>query len=258
MDRSIRDDERPELEPPILQGLAQVVPQVDPPPELRARVLSIASRTPAGRLSSSPRPVAWWLATAASLALAAGLDIYTAQLRSRITGLESELRDTRARADAAQQQMVDAQRTAAGAQSAVAVLTAPDVARVDLAGQHRVAEGVGPRILEPLARHGVQRLEPAAASCRADVSAVGGDRSGADQRRTPDAGRSRQRERNVQHAAGHSAAGCDGGHHRAGRRRAGPDRRKISGVGARFRITWPWNDVHQSLADSELEAGDTG
>ncbi len=130
----IRDDDRPELEPPILQGLGQAVPQLDPPSGLRARALSAAlSRSPAA--SASRRPIHWWLATAASLALAIGLTIYTVQLRSRITTLEGALRDTRERADAADQQMVDAQRTAAGAQSAVAVLTAPDVARVDLGGQ---------------------------------------------------------------------------------------------------------------------------
>jgi hypothetical protein len=131
---AFRDDERPELEPPILQGLGQVVPQVDPPLALRARVLaSLTTGTSAG--STAARPVRWWLATAASLALAAGLTLYTSQLRTRLAMLEDELRDTRARADAAELRTVDAQRTAAGAQSAVAVLTAPDVARVDLAGQ---------------------------------------------------------------------------------------------------------------------------
>ena len=129
---TIRDDERLELEEPIMQGLAQAVPQVEPPAALRARVLGAA-------VATSQRPVmrgnAWWLATAASLVLAAGLAVYTVQLRARIAGLETELRDTRLRADAAQLQMADAQRTAAGAQSALAILTAADVARVDLAGQ---------------------------------------------------------------------------------------------------------------------------
>src|SRR5262245_40016102 len=108
MDSTARDDELAELRPPILQGLGQVVPQVDPPPELRSRVLNAAlSHAPAA--ISTARPVAWWLATAASLALAAGLTIYTGQLRARISGLENELRDTRARADAAQLQVADAQ-----------------------------------------------------------------------------------------------------------------------------------------------------
>lgn len=134
MDSTVRDDELGELGPPILQGLGQAVPQVDPPPELRTRVLDAAlSRKPAA--VSAARPVAWWLATAASVALASGLTIYTGQLRARISGLETELRDTRARADAAQLQVVDAQRVATGAQTALVVLTAPDVARVDLAGQ---------------------------------------------------------------------------------------------------------------------------
>jgi hypothetical protein len=141
----IRDDERPELEPPILQGLAQAVPQVDPPHALRARLLGSVSSTSPASTFTPPRPVAWWLATAASLALVAGLTIYTAQLRTRITGLESELRDTRARADAAQQRVLVAQRTATGAQTAVAILTAPDVARVDLAGQQPVSPGASAR-----------------------------------------------------------------------------------------------------------------
>ena len=141
----IRDDERPELEPPILQGLAQAVPQVDPPSELRARLLRSVSSTSPASTFTSPRPIAWWLATAASLALVAGLTIYTAQLRTRITGLESELRDTRARADAAQQLMLVAQRSATGAQAAVAILTAPDVARVDLAGQQPVSPSASAR-----------------------------------------------------------------------------------------------------------------
>ena len=141
----IRDDERPELEPPILQGLAQAVPQVDPPHALRARLLGSVSSTSPASTFTPPRPVAWWMATAASLALVAGLTIYTAQLRTRITGLESELRDTRARADAAQQRVLVAQRTATGAQTAIAILTAPDVARVDLAGQQPVSPGASAR-----------------------------------------------------------------------------------------------------------------
>ena len=129
----IRDDERAELEPPILQGLGQVVPQVDPPSELRARVLSVAVALAGDR---SARPVRSLVAGDGRLARArGGLTIYSASSARRIAGLEGELRDTRTRADAAQQQMADARRTAADAQTAVAILTAPDVARVDLAGQ---------------------------------------------------------------------------------------------------------------------------
>ena len=106
MDSIAKDDERGELEPPILQGLAQAVPQMDPSPELRARVLNAA----APRSASSPnRFVAWRLATAASLALAAGLAIYTSQLRGRITGLERELIDSRTQSAATRLLVADAQ-----------------------------------------------------------------------------------------------------------------------------------------------------
>jgi anti-sigma-K factor RskA len=74
------DEPRDDIDPAVLQGLAQVVPQIDPPAELHARVLGA----------------------------------YALQLRREVA---------------------DAQRAASAAQSAVAVLTAPDVARVDLAGQ---------------------------------------------------------------------------------------------------------------------------
>lgn len=136
---SNRDDERPELEPPILQGLGQAVPQVDPPAELRARALnSVRMGSPA----SAPGPTIqsrsgsmWWLATAATLVLAAGMTLYTVQLRGRIAVLEDELREARLEADANRRQVAEIQRTAASAQSAVTVLSAPDVARVELAGQ---------------------------------------------------------------------------------------------------------------------------
>ena len=110
------------------------MPQVDPSPELRARVLSVASaNSPASRRSSAAYIP--WLAAAASVVLSVGLTIYAGQLRSRISTLEVELRDARQRADASERLMADAQRTATDAQASVAILTAPDVARVDLTGQ---------------------------------------------------------------------------------------------------------------------------
>lgn len=140
MTENRQDDELREWDPAVLQGLAQAVPQVDPSPELRARVLKSigapAQLTDAARaVVPSSRAAMWWLATAASLALAAGLTVYTAQLRGRISALERDLRETRVQADMSERQIADAQRAASSAQAAVAVLTAPDVARVDLAGQ---------------------------------------------------------------------------------------------------------------------------
>jgi anti-sigma-K factor RskA len=135
---AVRDDDRPELQPPILQGLGQAVPQVDPPVALRARVLASVAGVPTVRPSTA-RSAVWLLATAASLILAAALAIYTSQLRGRIGALENALRDARARATAAEQRALDAQQAAAGTRIALAVLTSPDVARIDLAGQAPVA-----------------------------------------------------------------------------------------------------------------------
>ena len=71
----------------------------------------------------------------ALLVIAAGLSVYSLQLRSRISTLEGELRDAILRADASNTQLADVRRTASEAQSSIAVLTAPDMARVELAGQ---------------------------------------------------------------------------------------------------------------------------
>jgi anti-sigma-K factor RskA len=133
-----KDDDRPELEPPILQGLGQAVPQIDPPAALRARVLASVAGAPPARPAAA-RSVLWPLATAAALVLAAGLGLYTSQLRGRIGNLENDLRDARARANSAEQRAADALQIASGARISVAVLTAPDVARIDLAGQAPVA-----------------------------------------------------------------------------------------------------------------------
>src|SRR5262245_39365713 len=131
---AVRDDDRPELQPPILQGLGQAVPQVDPPLALRARVLGSVAGAPTVRPAPA-RSAMWLVATAASLVLATGLGIYTTQLRGRIGILEDELRDARARATAAEQRAIDAQQAISATRVTVAVLTAPDVARIDLAGQ---------------------------------------------------------------------------------------------------------------------------
>jgi Anti-sigma-K factor rskA, C-terminal len=135
---AVRDDDRPELQPPMLQGLGQAVPQVDPPLALRARVLGSVAGAPTVRPAPA-RSAMWLLATAASLVLAAGLAIYTTQLRGRIGVLEDELRDARVRAAAAELRAIDAQRAIGATRITIAVLTAPDVARIDLAGQAPVA-----------------------------------------------------------------------------------------------------------------------
>src|SRR5262252_5291377 len=118
--------------------LAQTVPQVDPPPALRGRVLgAIGSGAQSRSLASpSPRrsPMAW-LATAAALAIAVGAAGYVMQLRTRIGDLEQRLRLAIARADASDRLVADARRAVTDAETRVALLAAPDLLRVDLGGQ---------------------------------------------------------------------------------------------------------------------------
>jgi anti-sigma-K factor RskA len=121
----------------VTDALAHTAPQTDPQPALRARVLGSIART----VVVPPRR-AWhislgvpWLAAAASLALAVALGAYTAALRARVGILEGQLRDAVDRAALTERQIADVRRAAADAQSQVAILVAPDVQRIDLAGQ---------------------------------------------------------------------------------------------------------------------------
>jgi anti-sigma-K factor RskA len=138
-------------------ALGGVVVQVDPPARLRARVLAAAGieedaapgpgvvpipgargteRPPAGavvRERSSAVP--GWLAAAAALVLASGLGLWALQLR---TALEA----TNARVERAEAEVVRIQRTLDVSQQQTKtlearneVLFAPDMQRVDLAGQ---------------------------------------------------------------------------------------------------------------------------
>jgi anti-sigma-K factor RskA len=79
--------------------------------------------------------IAAWLAAAAALVLAVFLGWDGVRLRGRIAELTRELDQARAAVAATESRMAMIQRSADRNQSALAVLTAPDVARIDLAGQ---------------------------------------------------------------------------------------------------------------------------
>jgi anti-sigma-K factor RskA len=124
----------------VTVALAQTVPQVEPSASLRARILAYpsksgASQPPSGEASGrAPSALPSWLALAASLALAAALGLYALQLRGRVETLEARLQDALARAQASESQTAEVRRVSNEMQSQIAVLTAPDVTRVDLAG----------------------------------------------------------------------------------------------------------------------------
>lgn len=112
---------------PVAAALASLVPPAEPAATVRVRLLAA--------LPKPSRSYGAWLAAAASVAVAVALGGYAAQLRGRVATLEARLRETTARAEASERRMADVRRTAFEAQSEVAVLAAPDLARIDLAGQ---------------------------------------------------------------------------------------------------------------------------
>jgi anti-sigma-K factor RskA len=124
---------------PTVAALADAVPQVDPPLDLRNRVLASISpsRAAAPVVVREKRPsrVVPWLAAAAALVAAIGLGLYTVQLRGQVALLTAEVREARARADAADREIANARLVASQAQTTVQVIAAPDLRRSDLAGQ---------------------------------------------------------------------------------------------------------------------------
>ena len=118
-------------------ALSLDVPQVDPPPALRERVLG--QHRVKGGVAPLPTKVrrwnAGWLAAAALLVVALGAVRYSTMLRHEVDGLERQLRETIARLDESDRRLDAATRAVSGAQLRMAVLIAPDLARIDLAGQ---------------------------------------------------------------------------------------------------------------------------
>lgn len=129
----------------VAQSLPHAVPLVDPPPELRMRVLSRATGNQQAatviampsRAAAVPtrRPIAGWLAAAAMLVVAVGAGGYAYQLRDQVRLLRDQLSDAVARLDRSEAQVAVATRAANVAEARMAVLTAPDLTQVNLAGQ---------------------------------------------------------------------------------------------------------------------------
>jgi anti-sigma-K factor RskA len=126
---------------PVALGLARAVPQVEPSRHLRDRVIRAATgRTPPetathGSRAARPDGRIWpWLAAAASVA-ALAVGAYAIELRSRETDLEARLQQALDQVSITQTEVADARRAAADAQAQVGVLAAPDLVRIDLAGQ---------------------------------------------------------------------------------------------------------------------------
>ena len=123
------------------QGIGLAVEPVQPPAHLRARVLAalareeqsgVASPHPSSARSPVPRRSSWapWLAAAAALIaiVLGGLFARSAQREAQLARDLQRVREDLARASA------NADAVAAQADRAVAILTAPDLRRIDLEG----------------------------------------------------------------------------------------------------------------------------
>jgi anti-sigma-K factor RskA len=127
----------------VPEALAQSVPQLEPAASLRTRVLtSITGVKPASAARRMPAVVPW-LAAAAALVVAVALGGYAVAMRGRVSSLEGRLRDALQRAALTERQVADLRRTSAEAQSHMAILAAPDLQRIDLAGRTAAPQSAG-------------------------------------------------------------------------------------------------------------------
>jgi len=133
----------------VASGLAFAAPQVDPPAALRERVLR-AAVAPAtvrpGRVESvtvaRPSALPSWLAAAAAVA-AVAFGLYALSLRERVGQLEAQLRQAIARAEGVERELQIASAASDRARQIVAVLDAPDLRTIALAGQKGAPAAVG-------------------------------------------------------------------------------------------------------------------
>jgi len=141
-------------------ALPHTVPQVSPPPSLRARILGEMTGAVAAAPAPGPAPamvvreqrgLPAWLQIAAMLVIGAGVFFYAQRMQTRVSNLEAQLRQAQTLVAAAERQTLEARNVAVRAQSAMGVFAAPDVARIDLAGQ-QVAQTARARALWSRAR----------------------------------------------------------------------------------------------------------
>ena len=130
----------------VTDGLAQSAPQVTPPAALRARVLNAVGVQDTRAHDPSVRPTGVmtnWLAYAACVAIATGAALYAMNLRSRIENLEARLDAAQERLSAADQAVIGSRQVAFEMQSAMAVMAAADLLRVDLQGAPAAPQAAG-------------------------------------------------------------------------------------------------------------------
>ena len=130
---------------PVALALAQSVLRPIPPPELRRRVLASLTVGAATYVKSPPVETRrrTWLPLAATLIVAAGAGLYAARLQIRVSDLEARLQQALVQASMADRAVAEARLVGAQLQASMGVLAAPDVVRIDLAGQPTAPQARG-------------------------------------------------------------------------------------------------------------------
>jgi hypothetical protein len=141
---------------PVVTGLGLAVEPEAPPAGLRERTLARATSQPQTRATVSPmratppRPAMpvvppptargpSWFLLAASIAAAVGLGMYAWSLREQVAVLRTIAAEASAEVQNVRAELAAVRRDSTRLASAVTVLSATDLRRVDLAGQARAA-----------------------------------------------------------------------------------------------------------------------
>lgn len=129
----------------VAAALAGSVPQAIPPPELRRRVLESLMGGPATYAKSLAVETRrrTWLPLAAALILTVGAGVYAARLQIRVSDLEARLQQALVQASVGDRAVAEARLVSAQLQASMGVLAAPDVVRIDLAGQPTAPQARG-------------------------------------------------------------------------------------------------------------------
>ena len=121
----------------VAAAIGYSAPLVAPRAEVRQRVLDAVHATPHAAASSRrARSVLFaWGAAAALFVLTLGLGAYVVLLNGKIANLQAQLIEVTSRRLIADRALIEARRVSFQTQAALDVLVAPDLARIDLAGQ---------------------------------------------------------------------------------------------------------------------------
>lgn len=126
---------------PVSSSLAENLPAARPSARVRDQIVGAVRAPDGAEVSGRPSAggqgrtaLAAWLPLAASVVMAAAIGLYAAGLRGRVVDLEARLDRATAQMLVADATLAAARRVAFESQSAMAVLAAPDLARIDLAG----------------------------------------------------------------------------------------------------------------------------